>query len=112
MKKRNSPKSSIPIFLVLGGLLLLVAAVFLAIKNSNTTPIPAPEEETHSEIQRVSIEDTKAALDAGTALVVDVRSSEAYESSHIEGAINIPLTEVESRLGELERAEWIITYCT
>jgi len=30
----------------------------------------------------------------------------------ITGAINIPLAELESRLGDLDKLQWIITYCT
>jgi rhodanese-related sulfurtransferase len=69
-------------------------------------------EETYPEIQRVSIDEAKAALDSGSALFVDVRSAEAYQASHISGAVNIPSEELEARLGELDKAQWIITYCT
>jgi rhodanese-related sulfurtransferase len=41
-----------------------------------------------------------------------VRAQASYESQHIPGALNIPLPEIEARLGELDKAEWIITYCT
>ena len=111
-QKKNNP---IPfLFLIGGGLLLIVAAFMLA----NQIPTAAPpsdiavEEEIYPEIPRVSIDETKAALDSGSALVVDVRSAEAYQGSHISGAINIPLEELEARLGELNKDEWIITYCT
>mgnify|MGYP003515756596 CR=1 FL=1 len=111
-RKKNN---SIPLLILLsGGLLLIIAALMLANQNppaASTTEISS-EEEIYPEIQRISIDETKAALDAGSALVVDVRSAEAYQGSHISGAINIPLEELEARLGELNKAEWIITYCT
>jgi rhodanese-related sulfurtransferase len=31
---------------------------------------------------------------------------------HITGAINIPINEIETRLGELDPDTWYITYCT
>lgn len=117
MKRRKPTTSPIPIYLAIGGgLLLIVAAILLATQNASpTTPTPAAafeEEETYPEIPRVSLEDTKAAIDSGTAVVIDVRASEAYSASHILGALNIPLAEIESRLNELDPNQWIITYCT
>jgi 3-mercaptopyruvate sulfurtransferase SseA len=111
-RKQNS---SIPIFLAIGGgLLLIVAAILLATQNTPATPTPATivEEESYPEIPRVPLEAAKAAFDSGTAIFIDVRSAEAYQGNHITGAINIPLAELESRLGELDKAQWIITYCT
>ena len=110
-RKKNN---SIPLLILLsGGLLLIIAALMLANQNpAAPTPNTVGEEEIYPEIQRVSIDETKAALDAGSALVVDVRSAEAYQGSHISGAINIPLEELEARLGELDQADWIINYCT
>ena len=111
-QKKNNP---IPILiLVSGGLLLIVAAFMLANQNPPAAPTPeaAIEEAVYPEIQRVSIDEAKAALDSGSALIVDVRSADAYQGSHISGAINIPSEEIEARLGELNKAQWIITYCT
>lgn len=115
MKKRKTNKSPIPVyFAVGGGLLLIVAAILLATQNSPAvpTPVTSHEEESYSEISRVSLDDAKAALEAETAVIVDVRSAEAYQGGHIAGAINIPLGELETRLGELDKTQWIITYCT
>ena len=111
---RQKKNNFVPLVtLVGGGLLLIVAAFMLA----NQTPAaPTQEaafvEEVYPEIQRVSIDEAKAALDSGSAVFVDVRSAEAYQASHISGAINIPSEELEARLGELDKAQWIITYCT
>lgn len=112
---KSKQNSSIPIFLAIGGgLLLIVAAILLATQNTPTalTPAAAFDEQTYPEIPRVSLKDSKSAYDAGTAVFVDVRSEEAYQGGRITGAINIPLAELESRLGELDKAQWIITYCT
>ena len=45
-------------------------------------------------------------------VVVDVRTVEAYNSSHIPGAILIPLYELESRLDELNPSDYILVYCS
>ena len=114
MSKRKQ-NSSTPIFFAIGGgLLLIIAAILLATQNAPAAPTPAAvfEEDTYPEISRVSLKDAKSAYYAGTAVFVDVRSTEAYQGSRITGAINIPLAELEARLGELDKAQWIITYCT
>jgi len=76
---------------------------------------PAPvfaTEDPFFEVPRVSLEDSKAAFDSRTAVFVDTRSKVSYDESHIPGAISIPANEIESRLGELDPNQWIITYCT
>jgi 3-mercaptopyruvate sulfurtransferase SseA len=118
MKKRKAKNFPV-LILAGGGLLLIVAAVMLGMQNGTRQATPSEpvvssghEEETYPEIERVSLEDAKAALDAGTAVFVDVRGVDAYNLSHIPGSLSIPLAELESRLGELDPNQWIITYCT
>ena len=107
------------LLLVAGGMLLIIAAALLLSQNfageSNPEPPVAAnsfEEDTYPEIERVSLEDAKAAFDAGTAVFVDVRGADTYAMSHIPGALSIPLAELETSLSELESNQWIITYCT
>lgn len=117
MKKRKPQKFPV-LILVIGGLLLIVAAALLLTQNKTDQAIPISlvssghDEETYPEIERVSLSDAKAALDAGSAIFVDVRSADAYAVNHIPGALNLPLGELESRLGELDPNQWILTYCT
>jgi 3-mercaptopyruvate sulfurtransferase SseA len=79
---------------------------------STQTQVNVPESE--AEVPRVSVEETKAALDSGSALIVDVRSAEAYAAGHVPGAINIQLGEFETNPTglALDKDKWIITYCT
>lgn len=69
---------------------------------------------TEAEVPRVGLEDTLAAIQSGAAVVVDVRSAQAYAASHIAGAVSIPLAEIERNPTglDLDRDQWIITYCT
>jgi hypothetical protein len=80
------------------------------------TPLPLASsglrEGSYPEIRRVTVQDAKAALDSRSAVFIDVRGSSAYAVSHIPGALDIPLAEIESRLNELDPDQWIITYCT
>jgi hypothetical protein len=122
------------LFLVVGGLLfILAAALFLTKTNlsqpaqpaplppaqilaaSPTPPPPLsgnPNDAINPEIGRVSLEKAKAAFDARSAVFIDVRSADAYAAARIPGALNIPLADIATRLNELDPNQWIITYCT
>jgi phage shock protein E len=69
---------------------------------------------TEADVPRVTVEEAKAALDNGEAVIVDVRSAESYAAGHVVGSINIPLAEFENNIGNLSlnKGQWIITYCT
>ena len=73
-----------------------------------TKPPPAPPAD---DTRRISIEETQAAVNAGNAIVVDVRDESSYKASHIKGAKSIPLPQFEKRIGELPAGKLIITYC-
>ena len=65
-----------------------------------------------ADIPRVSLADAKSALDAGSAVFVDVRDPASYAAGHIPGARSLPLDVLEQAAGELDPQAWIITYCT
>jgi hypothetical protein len=67
-----------------------------------------------AEVPRVSVEDTAAALKSGEAIVVDVRDPQAYQASHIPGAVSISLGDImmNPTALNLDKDKWIITYCT
>jgi len=119
-RKQTPSKQTLPLPLLLaigGGILLIITAILVlnnnAPKAETPTAIPNVQAQTSSsEVNRVSVADAKAALDAGTALFVDVRGADVYAIGHVAGAVSIPLAEVESRLSELDSGKWIITYCT
>jgi 3-mercaptopyruvate sulfurtransferase SseA len=106
----ESRKNSFPWLLVGIGVLLLVIGFGWIIFNQRPSPeitsIPASVEQ----VERVSLEDAKAAYDAGTAVFLDVRASSSYETSHIPTALSIPLNELPTRMGELDQGAWIIPY--
>lgn len=117
MKKRKQQNKFPVLYFALGGLLLLVTAVLLLTQGGADQAAPAPaasgqQEETYPEIARVSLPDARAALDANSAVFLDVRAADVFAISHIPGALNIPLAELETRLAELDPNKWIITYCT
>jgi hypothetical protein len=71
-----------------------------------TSSIPYPE------VPRVSVDEAIAKLEAGSALLVDVRSKESYARAHASGAVSIPEAELGTRLRELPQDQEILLYCT
>jgi hypothetical protein len=114
------------IFSVFTGFMVLLASCAPAAQTqpspSSTVPVtiePAPTlasgaPQTEADVPRVSMEDAIAAVQNGEAIVVDVRSAQAFQASHIPGALSIPLFGIESNPAgvNLDKDRWIITYCT
>ncbi len=60
----------------------------------------------------VTVEEAKSLVESNVSLIiVDVRTREEYESGHIEGAILIPVSELEGRIIELSKEEELLIYC-
>lgn len=82
------------------------------------TPIqPATDEHSQSPekagIRRIAAEEAAMLVQTGDAIILDVRSKEAYEAEHIKGAVHIPYGELAARARkELTPTRWIIPYCT
>jgi 3-mercaptopyruvate sulfurtransferase SseA len=74
-------------------------------------PMAAPADPL-AEAPRISPADAKKALDAGKAVLIDVRSLDAWQDEHAKGAVNIPVNELYARLGELPKDKQVIAYCT
>jgi len=78
------------------------------------TQIPNRLPLTDAEVPRVTVENAKAAFDNGKAIIVDVRSQQSFDVSHIVGALYVPIADMENNSAEsvLPKDQWIITYCT
>lgn len=63
------------------------------------------------DMEPVSREELLERTRAGLVTVLDVRPADEFDAGHIPGAISIPLTELESRIGELDPAQEIVAYC-
>lgn len=44
-------------------------------------------------------------------IIIDVRSSEEYSASHVRGAINLTIEDLDQNLGRLPRGSAIVAYC-
>ena len=96
-------------------LFAILALIFATLACNTLLPSAEPNlPATEAEVPRVPLEQALTAHAAGEAIFVDVRGPADYETSHIPGAINIPLSELENNLAnvDLDKDAWIITYCT
>jgi len=60
----------------------------------------------------VTVEQAKVLIESKPSLILlDVRTQEEYDSGHIEGAILIPISELEDRLDELSKNKEVLVYC-
>jgi 3-mercaptopyruvate sulfurtransferase SseA len=84
-----------------------------SVANGNATAQTAKQTPAQNidDTRRISIEEAQAAIAAGNAVIVDVRSEGIYKVSHIKGAKSIPVDQFEQRGSELPKDKLIITYC-
>ena len=78
---------------------------------AHTAPASAPADPL-AEAPRISAADARKALDAGQAVLVDVRGLDAWQEERAKGAVSIPVNELYARMGELPKDKQIIAYCT
>ena len=62
-------------------------------------------------MEPVSREQLLESSRAGVVTVLDVRPADEFALGHLPRAVNIPLRELEARLGELDRDQEIVAYC-
>lgn len=113
-KSKQKLDSSIWVILI-GGLMLVVAVVVLVIQAQQPTQSAVTNQNSnipYPEVERVTVQDAKAAYDAGTAVFVDVRGDDLYNGGHIPGSLSIPESDLEARITNLDQNTWIITVCT
>ncbi len=60
--------------------------------------------------RRVSSDVVRQKIEAG-ATILDVRTSAEYQSGAYPGALNIPVQELDRRLGEIRKDRPIVVYC-
>ncbi|MFH2112811.1 MAG: rhodanese-like domain-containing protein [Candidatus Bathyarchaeota archaeon] len=88
-------------------LFMVVAAVLVA---STAYALLAAEDD--APYGDVSVEQAWGLIRSKPNLVVlDVRTVAEYDEGHISGALNIPVQELEERLGELDSSAEYLVYC-
>lgn len=66
---------------------------------------------TDQEFTDMLVDEVYRELKSGSYFILDVRTPEEFKEGYIEGAILIPLAELESRLYEIPKDKPIIVYC-
>lgn len=59
----------------------------------------------------VTLPDLRTLIEQGSVTVVDVRPVEEFAAGHLPGAINIPLPELDHRMGVLPESAQVVAYC-
>ena len=67
--------------------------------------------DTRDALEPVSPRDLLQRARGGEVTVLDVRPAEEFAAGHLPGAINIPLAELEQRLGDLDPKQEVVAYC-
>ncbi len=115
-------KNPRPLIFVIFGALIVIGAVLILQPFLNPPQMIPPRLEPPNalpagdvpfpNIVRVKVGEARAAHETYQVVFVDVRDRDAYQRGHIPGALALPLDELENRLGELDKQQWIIAYCT
>ncbi|MEA3327501.1 MAG: hypothetical protein U9R53_09385 [Chloroflexota bacterium] len=110
--RKKKISTLLPIILFIGVLALSISGLILA-QNLHKAEIKNQKQYSNQDdIPRVSIQEAYQAMINGEAVLVDTRSEAAFAEQHAAGAINLPIDQLESRLGELDPDIWYLTYCT
>jgi len=65
----------------------------------------------NEKIKIVELKDILQEIQDGKAVLIDVRAEEEYENQHIEGAMSIPIQNIEEHISSLPKDKKIIAYC-
>ena len=102
---------------IFAAVLLLTATARIAVTAQQQGARPSPDQQQQvskmpamSEDRRVKTENIDSVMSMGDTVLLDVRDpKEIEELGGYEGAINIPVTQLEKRLGELPKDKTILT---
>ncbi len=89
----------------------LALVILLTACNSTET---TSDDVTKNSATNLSIKETKEFIqDQEDLFILDVRNKDEYDAGHIEGAVLIPLSELENRIDEVEeyKDKPILVYC-
>ena len=98
------------------GLVLVATALIMVACGGETSQIetltPTATPTAVLSYTSLTVDGAKSLIQENTDLVVlDVRTKEEYEISHLQNAILIPVSELPNRLAELDKDKKILVYC-
>lgn len=101
-----------PIWLILA-VVAVVVGVFVnqGIRELNGNPILLSQDD----VPRLTVPEVRQAMQNEGAILLDVRTAEQYAASHVQGALSVPVADIDlfnSYVAGLDKEAWYITYCT
>lgn len=103
-KRRKASKPSYPKWLLPVAAIVVIAALIGGV-------MLLTKDDKASADTLISPKEYTSDFDTRDHLLVDVRTVAEFNEGHIEGAINIPVEELDQRLDELPQDETIVVYC-
>ena len=122
-KSKKIKPLAILIYVLVGlGVLFITFSLLInfGVLGSKKTALSSGESEEESladsnispDVVPMTVDEAYEAYKSGRGYIfLDVRSEDEYKSGHVEGAIHIPVSELEDRLDELPKDKPIIAYC-
>ena len=105
MKKKNLS----PIWIILAVAILVIGVfVYRGVREISGNPIYTSQDQ----VPRISGEEAALAVREQGAILLDTRTDGQFEVSHIDGAIKLPLADLDQVMKTLDKDVWYITYCT
>jgi Rieske Fe-S protein len=103
------------VFLVIIVAIVVIVVGYGAVMAIRATTIQPPQATAIPaviEINRIKVDEAKALLDSGQAVLIDARSAASYTSQHATGAISIPEASAADLIPQLPKDKTLIFYCT
>ncbi|WP_298399867.1 metalloregulator ArsR/SmtB family transcription factor [Sphingobium sp.] len=96
-----------------GPLAAVVAALhdYVAFKQDRIDQAIADSRQRPQEMESVSIDALVDRMNEGAVILVDVRPGDEFRKSHLPGAVNIPIPQLEERAKELSDNAHVVAYC-
>jgi rhodanese-related sulfurtransferase/DNA-binding HxlR family transcriptional regulator len=92
-----------------------VLRLWLELRDASATRLAeverAAREYLGPEVEAISREELLKRLRRHDVVLVDVRPAEEFDAGHIDGALSIPLDDLDERLAELPAGSEIVAYC-
>jgi hypothetical protein len=112
MRTKRKNNALLPVILFSLVIILSIGGLVLA-QNMRRSRIANPGDvSSQDQIHRLTVAEAHQAVLNGEAVLLDTRGEAQFNAQRANGAINIPVSEIEARLGELDPDTWYITYCT
>ena len=114
MSKRKRPikakkQNLTPVWIIFAVVAAVIALfVYRGLRDISGDPILRSQDD----VPRLTASEAVSAIKQNGAILLDVRQASQFEISHIEGALSIPLSEIEAYLSGLDKEAWYIYYCS